>query len=245
MPKTRPRPRPLSLRFFTTAVRVCGVDEAGRGPLAGPVYAAAVILDPAKPIRGLRDSKQLPAETRERLADRIRDRALAWSVASSSVEEIDTINILQASLLAMRRAVEGLAIEPEHVLVDGNQLPKLPHTCEAIVKGDSKVAAISAASILAKTSRDAVMRSLHDEHPQYGFDQHVGYATPRHLASLAEHGASAIHRRSFAPVRAAIEARLAGRPLAPEALVALSAWGAEPVALWDDEPDVDDDGPTA
>ena len=196
-------PRTLSLKFFTTATRVCGVDEAGRGPLAGPVYAAAVILDPERPIRGLRDSKLLPPDTRERLADRIRERALAWSVASASVEEIDTINILQASLLAMKRAVEALSMVPEHVLVDGNCLPRLSVTCEAIVKGDMKVRAISAASILAKTARDAVMRGLHAEHPQYGFDQHVGYATPQHLASLARHGPSCIHRRSFAPVRAA------------------------------------------
>ena len=222
------RHRSLSLRFFTTATHVCGVDEAGRGPLAGPVYAAAVILDPEQPIRGLRDSKVLPADKRERLADRIREKATAWAVASASVEEIDTINILQASLLAMRRAVEGLSVAPGHVLVDGNQLPKLPHTCEAVVQGDAKVAAIAAASILAKTARDALMKSLHDEHPQYGFDQHVGYATRRHLASLAEHGASAIHRRSFAPVRAAIEARLAGTPLSLASIESIaSAWSDE------------------
>ena len=206
------RNRTLSLRFFTTATRVCGVDEAGRGPLAGPVYAAAVILDPERPIRGLRDSKILPAAMRERLADRIREKALAWSVASASVEEIDAINILQASLLAMRRAVDGLSVMPEHVLVDGNQLPKWHHPCEAVVQGDSKVAAISAASILAKTARDAVMHAFHDAHPQYGFDRHVGYATPQHLTSLALHGASPIHRRSFAPVRAAIEGRLGVGP---------------------------------
>ncbi|MEO8937486.1 MAG: ribonuclease HII [Burkholderiaceae bacterium] len=216
-----PRNRTLSLSLFTSATRVCGVDEAGRGPLAGPVYAAAVILDPGRPIRGLRDSKLLPSETRERLADRIREKAMAWSIASASVEEIDTINILQASLLAMRRAVEGLAIAPEHALIDGNQLPRLGCTCEAIVRGDSKISAISAASILAKTARDALMRVLHDDHPQYGFDRHVGYGTPQHLASLALHGASVIHRRSFAPVRAAIEAHLAGRPLPVDAL---SAW---------------------
>jgi ribonuclease HII len=219
-----PRYRTLSLSFFTTATNVCGVDEAGRGPLAGPVYAAAVILDPERPIRGLRDSKVLPPETRERLADRIRERALSWSVASASVDEIDTINILQASLLAMRRAVDGLSIEPGHVLVDGNQLPRLRHTCEAVVRGDSKVAAISAASILAKTARDALMRSLHHEHPQYGFDRHVGYATRQHLASLVEHGASAIHRRSFAPVRLAIEAKSAGRTFDAATLTALAAW---------------------
>ncbi len=222
---TTKRNRTLSLRFFTSAVNVCGVDEAGCGPLAGPVYAAAVILDPARPIRGLRDSKVLPAETRERLADRIRERALSWSVAFASVDEIDAINILQARLLAMRRAVEGLSVEPGHALVDGNQLPKLGCTCEAVVKGDAKVAAISAASILAKTSRDALMRRLHDEHPQYGFDRHVGYATRQHLASLVEHGASAIHRRTFAPVRAVIEARSTGRTIGAEAL---SAWIEEP-----------------
>ena len=201
------RTRSLSLRFFTTATRVCGVDEAGRGPLAGPVHAAAVILDPARPIRGLRDSKQLSRAERERLAHRIRERALSWAVGSASVEEIDRINILQASLLAMRRAVEALAMQPEHVLVDGNCLPQLNITCDAIVQGDAKVAAISAASILAKTSRDAVMHALHHEHPQYGFDQHVGYGTPRHLAALALHGPSVIHRRTFAPVRVLLEAR--------------------------------------
>jgi ribonuclease HII len=212
---TTRRNRTIPLSFFTSATQVCGVDEAGRGPLAGPVYAAAVILDPEHPIRGLRDSKVLAPETRERLADRIRERALCWAVASASVDEIDTINILQASLLAMRRAVEALSIVPGHVLVDGNQLPRLGCTCEAVIKGDAKVAAISAASILAKTARDALMRALHHEHPQYGFDQHVGYATPRHLASLAAHGASAIHRRSFAPVRAAIEARNGGGTFVP------------------------------
>ncbi len=221
--------RTLSLSFFTTATRVCGVDEAGRGPLAGPVYAAAVILDPGRPIRGLRDSKVLPAATRERLAERIREKAMAWSVAFASVEEIDAINILQASLLAMRRAVDGLSVTPEHVLVDGNQLPRWQHPCEAVVQGDSKVAAISAASILAKTARDAVMRALHDEHPQYGFDRHVGYATPQHLSSLALHGASPIHRRSFAPVRAAIEARLASG--APSFVESTAAWADE----WADE----------
>lgn len=206
--RARRRPRTLSLSFFTAATRVCGVDEAGRGPLAGPVYAAAVILDPGRPIRGLRDSKQLRPDVRERLADRIRERSMSWSIASASVEEIDAINILQASLLAMRRAVDGLAVQPEHALVDGNQLPKLCVTCEAVVQGDAKVAAISAASILAKTARDAVMKALHRDHPEYGFDRHVGYATPQHLASLARHGASALHRRSFAPVRAALEGRL-------------------------------------
>ena len=218
MTRAKTRHTTLSLRFYTTATRVCGIDEAGRGPLAGPVYAAAVILDPARPIRGLRDSKVLTPEVRERLAARIRERALSWAVASASVEEIDRINILQASLLAMQRAVAGLAIEPEHALVDGNQLPRLAITCDAIVQGDARVAAISAASILAKTARDAVMKALHAEHPLYGFDQHVGYATPQHLANLAEHGACVLHRRSFAPVRAALVAR--GLPVT----VVESAW---------------------
>jgi ribonuclease HII len=201
------RNRTLPLRFFTTATRVCGVDEAGRGPLAGPVHAAAVILDPERPIRGLRDSKQLTPIVRERLAERIRERAIAWAVGVATVEEIDRINILQASLLAMRRAVDALSVTPEHVLIDGNQLPRIRQSCEAIVQGDAKVAVISAASILAKTSRDAVMRALHEEHPQYGFDRHVGYGTPEHLRSLLAHGACAIHRRSFAPVRAVIGGR--------------------------------------
>ena len=187
-----------------------------------------MILEPERPIRGLRDSKILPAAMRERLADRIREKSLAWSVASASVEEIDAINILQASLLAMRRAVDGLSMMPEHVLVDGNQLPKWLHSCEAVVQGDSKVAAISAASILAKTARDAVMHALHDDHPQYGFDRHVGYATPQHLTSLALHGASPIHRRSFAPVRAAIEGRLGSG-------ASLDAWSVEPpMSAWSD-----------
>lgn len=203
MMKRRP-PVPASLRLFAAARNVCGVDEAGRGPLAGPVYAAAVILDPARPIRGLRDSKQLSAATRDRLALRIRERALAWSVAFASVEEIDRINILQASLLAMRRAVEGLGTTPEHALVDGNQMPTLSITCEAIVRGDAKIASISAASILAKTARDALMIALHADYPAYGFDRHMGYPTPEHLERLAAHGASPIHRRSFAPVSAAL-----------------------------------------
>lgn len=215
------RTRSLSLRFFTSATRVCGVDEAGRGPLAGPVYAAAVILDPARPIRGLRDSKQLTAAERERLAPRIRERALAWAVAFASVEEIDRINILQASMLAMQRAVLALAMQPEHVLVDGNCLPKLDVACDAIVQGDAKVAAISAASILAKTSRDAVMHALHHEHPLYGFDRHVGYGTPQHLASLALHGPSIIHRRTFAPVRVLLEAY---GPAVPVAFQREAAW---------------------
>jgi ribonuclease HII len=180
---------------------VAGVDEAGRGPLAGPVCAAAVILHPDRPIRGLRDSKQLSAESREELAELVRSRALAWAVAWADHEEIDRINILQASLLAMARAVAALAVEPHEVQVDGNQLPPVTLPVTAIIKGDSKVRAISAASILAKVERDAAMVRLHLLYPQYGFDVHKGYPTPAHLDALDRHGACAIHRRSFAPVQ--------------------------------------------
>jgi len=179
----------------------CGVDEAGRGPLAGPVYAAAVILDPARPVAGLADSKTLTPRQRETLALEVRLRAVAWAVASASVEEIDTLNILQASLLAMRRAVEQLAVTPQQVLVDGLHRPQLKIPVRAIVKGDATVAEIAAASILAKVARDTEMLALHQQHPQYGFDRHKGYPTSAHLAALREHGASAVHRRSFAPVR--------------------------------------------
>jgi ribonuclease HII len=185
--------------------RIAGVDEAGRGPLAGPVYAAAVILDVTRPIRGLKDSKQLSAEAREDLADKIRVRALAWAVAWADHEEIDQINILQASLLAMARAVAALSIQPHEVQVDGDQLPPVLLPVTAIIKGDSKVRAISAASILAKVERDAAMRRLHALYPQYGFDEHKGYSTPQHLEALARHGACAIHRRSFAPVRRCLQ----------------------------------------
>ena len=179
---------------------VAGVDEAGRGPLAGPVVAAAVILDPSRPIRGLRDSKLLTEAARDRLAVAIRARALAWAVASSDVGEIDLINILQASLLAMRRAIEALAVAPEEALIDGNCCPRLPCPSRAIVKGDRDVPAISAASILAKTVRDAMLVELHGVYPVYGFAQHKGYATAEHLAALTLHGPCPAHRRSFAPV---------------------------------------------
>ncbi len=181
---------------------IAGVDEAGRGPLAGPVYAAAVILHPDRPIIGLADSKTLKAERREALALAIRDQALAWCVASASVEEIDTLNILQATMLAMRRACEGLSVRASQYLVDGNRLPKgLPGPGQAIVKGDSLVQAISAASILAKTARDADCMALHEQYPQYAFDAHKGYGTALHLRLLREHGPCPAHRRSFAPVR--------------------------------------------
>ena len=183
---------------------VAGVDEAGRGPLAGPVVAAAVILDELQPIRGLADSKKLSPKTRERLFDEIRAKALCCCIAEASVEEIDRLNILQATLLAMRRAVEGLRLRPHRVLVDGNRLPVLSVPAEAIVQGDSKVQAISAASILAKVHRDRLCALLHERHPQYGFDAHKGYGTQAHMAALREHGACPEHRRSFAPVRAVL-----------------------------------------
>jgi ribonuclease HII len=183
---------------------VAGVDEAGRGPLAGPVVAAAVILDELQPIRGLADSKKLSPKTRERLFDEIRAKALCCCIAEASVEEIDRLNILQATLLAMRRAVEGLRLRPHRVLVDGNRLPMLSVPAEAIVQGDSKVQAISAASILAKVHRDRLCALLHERHPQYGFDAHKGYGTQAHMAALREHGACPEHRRSFAPVRAVL-----------------------------------------
>jgi ribonuclease HII len=183
---------------------MAGVDEAGRGPLAGPVVAAAVILDDLNPIKGLADSKTLTAARREKLYDEIRAKALCCSVAEASVTEIDELNILQATMLAMRRAVEGLRLKPVKVLVDGNRIPTLDVLAEAIVKGDSKVQAISAASILAKVTRDRWCADLHDKFPQYGFDQHKGYGTAQHVAALNEFGACPEHRRTFAPVTAVL-----------------------------------------
>ena len=180
---------------------VAGVDEAGRGPLAGAVYAAAVILDPKRHIAGLADSKLLTARRRELLAEQIRERALAWAIASSSVGEIDCVNILQASLLAMRRAVALLEPAPAAIEVDGLHCPEVAIPARAIVAGDAHVAAISAASILAKTARDAEMLRLHAEYPDYGFDRHKGYPTAAHLAALLRFGISPVHRLSFAPVR--------------------------------------------
>ncbi len=185
-------------------VGLCGVDEAGRGPLAGPVVAAAVMLDPARRIDGLRDSKKLSAAARERLAGVIRRDALAWCVAEASVEEIDTLNILNATLLAMRRAVEGLTRAPDDVWVDGNRCPVWPWRSQTVVKGDDKVAAIAAASILAKTERDRFMRRLDEIYPAYGFARHMGYGTAVHLEALKAHGACPQHRTSFAPVKLAI-----------------------------------------
>jgi ribonuclease HII len=196
---------PPRLRPFTIDDIVCGVDEAGRGPLAGPVFAAAVILDPRRPIDGLRDSKQLTEARRNELAPQIRECALAWAVAECSHEEIDTLNIYHATMLAMRRAVEALATVPTIALIDGNRCPPLSVRAHAIVEGDDKVHAISAASILAKTSRDAALVALHGIYPEYGFDQHKGYSTPMHLERLRAHGPCPVHRRSFAPVRELLE----------------------------------------
>lgn len=185
---------------------VAGVDEAGRGPLAGPVMAAAVILDDQNPIAGLADSKQLSALARERLYDEIRAKALCFAIAQASVDEVDQLNILQATLLAMRRAVLDLRLPPKLVLVDGNRLPVLPMRCEAIVKGDSLIAAISAASILAKVTRDRWCDEVEKSYPVYGFAQHKGYGTAQHLAALQQHGACPLHRKSFAPVREVLAA---------------------------------------
>ena len=184
---------------------ICGVDEAGRGPLAGPVFAAAVILDPNRPILGLRDSKKLTEAKRDLLAPVIKSQALAWAIAQASEDEIDQLNILQASMLAMRRAVEALSTVPTLALIDGNRCPVMQIQSIAVIGGDDKVDAISAASILAKTARDAALVELHAQYPHYCFDQHKGYGTALHLARLREHGASPVHRRSFAPVRAVLE----------------------------------------
>ncbi|WP_286236829.1 ribonuclease HII [Neptuniibacter halophilus] len=186
---------------FSEGKLIAGVDEVGRGPLVGTVMAAAVILDPARPIQGLADSKKLTAKRREQLYVEIKEKALAWCVASASVEEIDRLNILHATMLAMQRAVSGLPVEPEFVYVDGNRCPELPCPSEPVVKGDSKVAEISAASILAKVDRDREMELLDQQYPQYGFAKHKGYPTAAHFAALAEHGPLTEHRRSFRPVR--------------------------------------------
>ncbi|HQQ71702.1 MAG TPA: ribonuclease HII [Alicycliphilus sp.] len=205
MPSKKSLHKQVSLAWHAPGL-VAGVDEAGRGPLAGPVVAAAVILDELQPIVGLADSKALSAARRERLFDEIRAKALCCSIAEASVEEIDQLNILQATLLAMRRAVQGLRLKPQLALVDGNRLPQLDMPAEAIVKGDAKVAAISAASILAKVTRDRWCAELHAQYPQYGFAGHKGYGTAEHLAALQQHGACPQHRRSFAPVARVLQA---------------------------------------
>lgn len=197
------KPTESNLWLFDCANEiVCGVDEAGRGPLAGPVFAAAVILDPARPISGLRDSKKLSEARRDALAIEIKAHALAWSIAECSEAEIDSLNILQATMLAMRRAVERLALLPSLALIDGNRCPVMAVRSEAIIKGDDKVPAISAASILAKTARDAALMVLHRQYPQYAFDRHKGYPTALHIERLRAHGVSPVHRKSYAPVRA-------------------------------------------
>lgn len=179
----------------------CGIDEAGRGPLAGPVVAAAVILDPSMPIIGLGDSKQIAEKRRQRIAEEIKARSLAWSVGFATVEEIDRLNILQATFLAMVRAVAGLKVRPSHALIDGNRCPALECTAEAVVGGDATIPCISAASILAKVTRDEEMLKLHDLYPEFGLDRHKGYPTEEHRRAIAVHGIREIHRRSFGPVR--------------------------------------------
>ena len=191
---------------MTDSILIAGIDEAGRGPLAGPVVAAAVILDPTRPIAGLADSKTLSATRREQLAVEIRANALAWALGRAEAAEIDQINILQATLLAMERAVSNLGIAPDRALVDGNRCPALPCPCQAIIKGDATEPAISAASILAKTARDAELRQLHERYPQYGFARHKGYPTAVHREALRRYGPCPEHRRSFAPVAAARQA---------------------------------------
>ena len=186
-----------------------GVDEAGRGPLAGPVVAAAVILDPMRPIAGLKDSKQLTEETREQLAPIIKERALDWSVAHATVEEIDELNILQATMLAMKRAVAGLTVRPNLVLVDGNRVPHLDIAVNAVVGGDETVAAISAASIIAKTTRDHWLMDLDRQYPEYGFAKHKGYGTAEHMAAIEKYGPLPVHRKSFGPIKKLIEMRKA------------------------------------
>ena len=198
------KPAAIASLFDFGDTLICGVDEAGRGPLAGPVYAAAVILNPAKPIAGLRDSKKLTAPKREALALQIQRDALSWAIARCTAAEIDELNILQATMLAMRRAIEGLSMPPELALIDGNRCPVCTVRTEAIVKGDDKVAEISAASILAKTARDAALMEMHGLYPQYAFDQHKGYPTALHLERLRLHGVTPEHRRSYAPIRAVL-----------------------------------------
>ncbi|MBN8486262.1 MAG: ribonuclease HII [Burkholderiales bacterium] len=201
--KSSVKPEQIALSFESPGL-VAGVDEAGRGPLAGPVVAAAVILDDLHPVAGLADSKLLSARRREALFDEIRAKALCFKIAEASVEEIDELNILHATMLAMKRAVEGLRLLPHRVLVDGNRLPTLRVPAQAIVKGDARVAAISAASILAKVHRDQLCAEMHRAYPAYGFAGHKGYPTPGHLAALRQHGATPLHRQSFGPVREAL-----------------------------------------
>jgi ribonuclease HII len=205
MPSRKSSKKPDQARLDWDPVGLmAGVDEAGRGPLAGPVVAAAVILDEGRRIRGLADSKVLSPLQRERLYDQIREKALCCAVGEASVAEIDTLNIFHATMLAMKRAVDGLRLRPAKVLVDGNRLPKIDVLCEAIVGGDAKVKSISAASIIAKVTRDRMLEQLHQEFPQYGFAAHKGYSTPEHLLALRTHGPCVHHRRGFSPVAASL-----------------------------------------
>ena len=233
MQKSTSKATQTGLDFSSPLDIICGVDEAGRGPLAGPVVAAAVIFDPAKPrINGLDDSKALSAKRREELYEKIVDRALAYCIASASVEEIDTINILHASMLAMKRAVEGLSVAPTLVKVDGNRCPVLSIRSEAVIGGDALIKQISAASILAKVTRDRMLLELHETFPMYGFDAHSGYGTPQHLKALREHGPCEHHRRSFAPVREAHILFGSVLPeIAPEVLQVASAVEDDPDTL--------------
>ncbi len=195
-----------SLDFSSPTLLIAGVDEVGRGPLAGPVVTAAVILDPARPIDGLADSKAISEKKRERLFDEIKEKALCWAIGRCEVEEIDELNILQATMVAMQRAVAGLTPQPEHALIDGNRCPTLPCSCEFVIKGDSKIPAISAASILAKVTRDREMVELDLQYPGYGLAGHKGYPTKSHIEALTALGVTPIHRRSFGPVARALEA---------------------------------------
>lgn len=208
MASLNPEQQTLILAANEGGLLIAGVDEVGRGPLIGAVVTAAVILDPAKPIAGLADSKKLTEKKRLALAEEIRDKALAWSLGRCEPHEIDELNILRATMVAMQRAVAGLKVPPQHVMVDGNRTPRFSVAATAVVKGDALVPAISAASILAKVTRDAEMFALHERHPQYGFDSHKGYPTAAHLAALREHGPLPEHRRSYAPVREALARRL-------------------------------------
>lgn len=210
MSSLNPEQQSLILAAADGSLLVAGVDEVGRGPLIGAVVTAAVILDPKKPIAGLNDSKKLTEKKRLALAEEIRDKALAWSLGRCDPHEIDELNILRATMVAMQRAVSGLHIPPQHVMVDGNRCPRFSCAATAVVKGDALVPAISAASILAKVTRDAEMLALHERHPQYGFNGHKGYPTAAHMAALREHGPLPEHRRSFAPVREALARRLEG-----------------------------------
>ena len=207
MPFCRCWESPIRSQALEYVAGICGVDEAGRGPLAGAVYAAAVMLDPQRPISGLNDSKKLSEKKRDVLTEIIKREAVHWAIASATVEEIDRLNILQATFLAMQRAVSALGGVPQEVWIDGNRAPLMPVPVQTVIKGDGKIAAIAAASILAKTARDTEMQKMHEMFPQYGFDRHKGYPTAQHIAALAQFGVSSIHRTSYAPVQKILRQR--------------------------------------